>query len=281
MNMNWEDFIRIEQQDRERVDFKLIYVDMTGDLVAGLMLSQIVYWNLPAKDGKSRLRVQHDGYLWLAKSREEWWDECRVSPRQVDRGLDILAELGIIERKLYKFNGSPTIHVRLIEDALLHVWRGTISSERENGFYPNSKMDIDVSVKSLTETTTETTTYISEPADAGCADAHDTPLSPPVEKKRSTKTSDPRSKTRAIQCARQINNGRYPPIELYDEIMAILGEAPDDARLTECRREWVARGYNPNGWGWLREWYKQGIPKLQARGKPQEPEQVGGMRRWG
>jgi hypothetical protein len=52
---------------------QVIYVDMTGDLIAGLMLSQIIYWNLPAKDGTSRLRARHDGQLWLAKSREDWW----------------------------------------------------------------------------------------------------------------------------------------------------------------------------------------------------------------
>jgi hypothetical protein len=107
------------------------------------------------------LRVQHDGHFWLAKSRDEWWDECRVSPKQVDRGLDILAELGIIERKLYKFDGSPTIHLRLIEDALLRAWNEAILPKGENGYSPKGKMDIDLSVKSLTETTTETTSDVA------------------------------------------------------------------------------------------------------------------------
>jgi len=123
--------------------------------------------------------------------------------------------------------------------------------------------------------------YSDHSANAECADAHDTPAPPPVEKKRCSKASDPRSKTPAIQCVRGIMNNRYPPIELYDEIIAILGEIPDGERLAECRREWVGRGYNANGWGWLRQWYKEGVPKMQAWKKPQEPEQVGGMRRWG
>ena len=52
--MNWNEYIAVEKQDHERVNFKMVYVDMAGDLMAGLLLSQIVYWNSPDKDVKER-----------------------------------------------------------------------------------------------------------------------------------------------------------------------------------------------------------------------------------
>jgi hypothetical protein len=91
----------------------------------------------------------------------------------------------------------------------------------------------------------------------------------PKPVKRANPRSDPRSKTPAIQAAKPINNGRYPPVALYGLILDALGDAPDLARMTECRQAWLARGYNPNAWTWLLEWYRDGIPKNgKARASP-------------
>jgi hypothetical protein len=46
---------------------------------------------------------------------------------------------------------------------------------------------------------------------------------------------------------------------LWDEIIKVLGETPDGVKLAECRKEWVARGYNTNSVKWATEWYKNGI----------------------
>ena len=77
----WSDFLLWETASRDTIDFKTIYVDMAGDLIAGLMLSQIIYWYLPAKDGSSKLRICRDNYYWIAKGREDWWDEIRISKK--------------------------------------------------------------------------------------------------------------------------------------------------------------------------------------------------------
>ena len=42
-----------------------------------------------ARDGRARLQVEREGKLWLAKSRTDWWDECRISPKQADRALAV------------------------------------------------------------------------------------------------------------------------------------------------------------------------------------------------
>ena len=78
---------------------KLLYVDITGDLIAGILLSQIIYWYTPAKNGKSKLRVIKQGEEWLAKRRSDWFDECRISRSQYDRAIKILKNLNIVKQK--------------------------------------------------------------------------------------------------------------------------------------------------------------------------------------
>jgi len=47
--MEFNEFLSWELTTRDTIDFKKIYVDIAGDLIAGLLLSQIIYWHLPSK----------------------------------------------------------------------------------------------------------------------------------------------------------------------------------------------------------------------------------------
>lgn len=102
------------------------------------------------------------------------------------------------------------------------------------------------------------------------------PAQPPPDTK--PKRDDPRGDGRhslpAIQAAKGVNGGHYPPRELWDDIIARLGTNPDGKRLAECRKAWRARGYNPNAWTWLLEWYRDGIPKQPngSKGRAHNPE---------
>lgn len=169
-------FLSWEQASRDTIDFKRVYVDLANDLVAGLVLSQIVYWYLPDKRGQTKLRVSKDNYLWIAKQRSEWWDEIRVGPRQLDRAIKILEKADLIETKVHRFDGSPMKHIRLKWETFLpackiksgnppeNPYLGDEGSEAvDNQFVINDAQLItnplngfNQSVKSLTETTTET-----------------------------------------------------------------------------------------------------------------------------
>lgn len=178
----FERFLLWERSSRDTIEVKRAYIDMAGDLVAGIMLSQIVYWHLPDRDGNTRLRIEHDGVRWIARARTEWWDECRITPKQADRALDTLRKAGIIETRLYRFHGAPTVHVRIIEDRFMQAWQAaaegesdhsdrsepsrtpdfpqrskTISPSGENPSSPEGKNDLPETVKSITETTTKST----------------------------------------------------------------------------------------------------------------------------
>jgi hypothetical protein len=90
--------------------------------------------------------------------------------------------------------------------------------------------------------------------------------------KSGKRQADPRTQHAAVQACRAVV-GRYPPKELYDDLIAALGEAPDLERLKTCRKEWVKR-YNPNAWTWALEWYRGGLPAHIAK-KPTEPASNG------
>jgi len=122
MTITFDDFLALEAQTVDTIDVKRAYIDLAdGDLVAGVMLSQIIYWHLPKPNGASKLVVHKDGKKWLVKAHADWWNECRISVRQVPRALAILCggETPLLEMAVWKFNGAPTTHIRLIPENFL------------------------------------------------------------------------------------------------------------------------------------------------------------------
>jgi len=147
--MNKQEFYHWESASRDTIDVKRIYIDIAGDLIAGILLSQIVFWHLPNKNGKSKLRVTHDNKFWLAKTRCSWNDECRIGPRQYDKAIKILLDAKLVESKVFKFAGNPTVHVRLNEEVFL----ASLESKCVNSISPNGDNQITHAGFPLTETT--------------------------------------------------------------------------------------------------------------------------------
>jgi len=78
-----EAFLHWEASTRDSIDVKRTYIKIAGDHIAGVLLSQIAYWNLPSNRGEiDRLRVRKEGKFWLAKKRTDWVDECVIKPKQ-------------------------------------------------------------------------------------------------------------------------------------------------------------------------------------------------------
>ena len=125
------DFLSWEKASRDTIDFKKVYVDMTGDIIAGLFLSQLLYWHLPNKKGEDKLRILREDKMWLAKSAPEWWDECRISPRELDRAKKSLVGIGLIETRVWKFGGKPTTHFHLNSERFMSLWALALAGELE------------------------------------------------------------------------------------------------------------------------------------------------------
>lgn len=186
---NFHEFLLWEKSTRDTIDFKKVYVDMAGELAAGLMLSEIIYWYLPGEHGHNKLKVSHEEQLWIAVARHEWWERARLTPRQADRAIKQLLDKQLIFKDVFKFNGSPTTHVRLNEEHFFALLSELITDPPANPYkgdpvktiLPNGENDITQSVKRksrkttkpLTEITTETTTEEELSSD-------DESISPPI-----------------------------------------------------------------------------------------------------
>jgi hypothetical protein len=94
------------------------YVVIGGDLVIASLLSQIVYWHRPGKNGKSKLRVERKGHAWIAKTRKEWMAECHLTRKHYLRAVAVLKDKGLIEVRVMSFAGKAMSHTRLFMDAL-------------------------------------------------------------------------------------------------------------------------------------------------------------------
>jgi hypothetical protein len=157
---SFNEFLSWEMSTKDTVDFKKVYVDIADDLVAGLVLSQIVYWYLPNKKGVNKLRINKGGHTWIAKAHSDWYEEIRVTEYQAPRALKILEDKGIIEKRIWKFNGAPTIHIRIVEENFLSAISKLVNVQ--NGNEGKTRMETGERNESLTETTTETTKEITK-----------------------------------------------------------------------------------------------------------------------
>jgi hypothetical protein len=152
-------FYALKHKEAQRVNFEMTYVDIAkGDVIAGLLLSQIVYWFTPTSEGKSRTKVTYKGRRALAKSRDEWYDEIRITPRQYDRAIKILKDVGVVTVENSMYNAKRTPFIMLNEDVLLRLYNQEIErfNQKVKPVLPKSKTDIDKTGTPLTETNTET-----------------------------------------------------------------------------------------------------------------------------
>jgi len=169
-SIGYEQFQVLEWLNSQAIAFRKWFVDISGDLVAGLMLSQIHYWHGQDEHGNPRLKVKRGGHLWLCKADNEWWDEIRITEKQARRARNILTEKGLIVCERHRFNNVPKTHIRINKPTfmleLVKLIKGLQESKarfapqgesdsphRANGFAPQGE--------SLTKTTTKTTTEIT------------------------------------------------------------------------------------------------------------------------
>jgi len=278
--MKWDEFFSWEQASRDSIDVKKIYIDMAGDLVTGVLLSQIVYWFLPSRRGESKLHVEKDGVIWLAKKVDDWWDECRVSAKQARRAIAALKARGIIETRICKFAGVPTTHIRLTEGFLDLLTEAT--AVRANPLCPKVQMDYAQRDKSImpkgTNPLTEITSEITSETDSRPLRGRDT--QPPTgqidsankegkEKRGSLReTADTASSHPAITAFRQAVH-RYPAKSWYQNIVDTVGDKEDSVdRWRALVHEWVGHGWNPLNVSAMLEAYRTGGIKPKANAPP-------------
>lgn len=80
---------------------------LNGNHAAALFLSQLIYWTDKTQDG------------WIFKSYSDWENEIFVKEKKLREIKKELEELGLIETKIQKAYGVPTVHYKVNQDALI------------------------------------------------------------------------------------------------------------------------------------------------------------------
>src|SRR4051794_26666297 len=139
-----------------------VFITMTGEIDAALLLGQVLYWSDRTTDS--------DG--WFYKSAKEWEEELGLSTYKVNRAIKLLAPWGV-QTRLKKANGAPTTHYRLdseqffesiskfLQNGFSRNSQNGFSRDSQNGFGRSLEMDFQETPKSLTETTPEITSEIT------------------------------------------------------------------------------------------------------------------------
>lgn len=94
------------------------YVEITAGLASAILLSQLVYWFKPGKNGKPKLTIVREGRYWLAKTRTEWFEECGLTLKMYRNAIADLVDLGLVEVRHWKFGNDRTSHYWLDLGAL-------------------------------------------------------------------------------------------------------------------------------------------------------------------
>lgn len=260
--VNWSEFIANEKASRDTIDVKRIYIDIAEDLVAGILLSQIVFWHLPDNSGKSKLRVKHEGHLWIAKNRSDWWDECRITERQYDRAVDILEKKGIVVTDTTLFAGKPSKIIRIDSNAFLSFYQDALKRS-----CTKCNNEIDESVRTITESTTETTTDINTGAETAHTEYKPALKTRTLKEKKPKEPATPKEPPPpAIIVFKEVRRF-YPDKALYTLIDNTVGRK--DFNLELWRKvlvEWAAIGWNPRNVQGVLDCFKQGGIKKRTNG---------------
>ena len=79
------------------------FIAYTGDLESALLLSQLIYWSERTSNPEG----------WIYKTYDDWEEETSLKEYSVRKARKKLEKMGILETKIKKVNGNPTLHYRI------------------------------------------------------------------------------------------------------------------------------------------------------------------------
>ena len=126
---------------RRVITVPVLYVELLGDYNSALVLNQIIFW--------SDITKRKDGYFY--KTYDEWNEEILLTEYQVRRAVKKLKDLGLIETKVKKANGSPTVHYKIVMENLT----SSILKKLKNGNLRNLSIETEETSVSITDDYTD------------------------------------------------------------------------------------------------------------------------------
>lgn len=121
-----------EVEQAGTVVIRQAYIQMAGDVVAGSLLSQIIYWCRRDKNGKSKLTWYEDGKFWLYKHRKEIAYECGITIAQYKRAIKVLREMNLVETRVGSRSCLNYVLFRINEPQLSVLAYETMTARKAN-----------------------------------------------------------------------------------------------------------------------------------------------------
>nr|WP_290224009.1 hypothetical protein [Trichocoleus desertorum] len=103
------------------------YISYTRSLECALLLSQCIYWSDRTKDPEG----------WFYKTYPEWEEEIHLAEYKVRKHSRQLQKMGVLELKIKKVNGAPTLHFRIDSEKLAESFLDFL----QNGNLKDSRME--------------------------------------------------------------------------------------------------------------------------------------------
>ncbi len=221
------------------------FIRYAGSLEAALLLSQILYWTDKTEDG------------WFYKSYADWEKEITLNEYDIRKAAKSLKDKGVLETRLKKANGAPTVHYRLKEaefsESILQFLKNPTCENSRNLDSAKSEESIN---KRLPKTTNKTVTADSEnPASIVFKCWQDTMGKPRarLDRKRRKLINDRLADGYSVEdiclairgCSQSpFHMGKNDSGKRYDSIELICRDAEHVEQFMEC-----AQGHNGNGSG--------------------------------
>ena len=120
------------------------YSDITGDNNSALMLAQLEYWQGIKKNG------------WVVKSATDWWNELRLTSKQVKRIKAELEALGYIETELVYWGNSNTTGYKFKKDAVQKALSDGFNAYKNKPTQPKGTDTLGTSTKGTSTKGTDT-----------------------------------------------------------------------------------------------------------------------------
>jgi hypothetical protein len=205
--------------------FQRIFVEWAGSVNAALMLSQLVYWS----------RRTHDPDGWIYKTAKQWEEETGLTKEEQMSARKKLRLHQLVEEKVAKQNGNPTVHFRITEEFTKMVSRKTQLTKA--GKPNNHSYD------------TSYHTHQTKITNSGGKDSLRSPLGPSTDGVgifSNGKELDPfikkvvRQLEDHVRSARKLNGKRFQRNKWYHDISLLLQDIEDDRpRLTKVLNKFL------------------------------------------
>lgn len=264
---SFEDLATLESSPYTQ--YRHMYVDICDDLIAGILLSKIVYWFGIGRNGEQRARHEHDGKVCIVKKREDWWEECRIGERQYDRAMAKLIELGIISTEIHynpfiRKTAQRATFIFINKDVLIEKVSSYLKDLEERNFRNNETVISETDESVISEPTISGHLYRPMNTSMNTSQSERRALEISVPKKEKKQTKSPKPEKIAFRENVLLTQ------EEHDKLLSELGSDQFNWMLDELNCKKASNGYEydcdaATMWknGWVRKAWNDHISKPQ------------------